>query len=214
LIPPTRTLAWIYLGLRRFDDATKQFETAMLLNRSIFGDGHTFTHSDAAALGACYGAMDRVTDAHQFLEGFLSAFDAKHQNSSGPASIAYVLCEFGLTLVREGRFAEAEDVLRRAKAQFDRNEIRPLGLRLRPPQRAISGLGQALAGQGKYAEAEPLVVQAFQELHANQRSIICDGPRIVREALDAVISLYRAWRKPEKVAEWQAKLTELPAVQP
>jgi hypothetical protein len=109
-------------------------------------------------------------------------------------------------LLHEARFAEAEEILRRALAQFDRNEIPPLGLRLHPPQRAMSGLGRALAAQGKFVEAEPLVVRAFQELRTNERKLIIGGAEKVREAHDAIIALYRAWGKPEKVVEWKAKL--------
>jgi hypothetical protein len=77
----------------------------------------------------------------------------------------------------------------------------------------VSGLGQALAGQGKFAEAEPLVVQAFEELKAKEHHIAGDGSGIVREALDAVIAVYRAWGKPEKLAEWRQKLSERPTPQ-
>jgi tetratricopeptide (TPR) repeat protein len=179
----------------------------------VHGEHHTITHLDLAALGACYGAANRVAEAHQILEAALRSYDAGSGNARGRSAIEPVRCEFGRTLLREGRFAEAEAVLRQTLAGYDRGELRPLNLRLNPRPRAVSGLGQALAGQGKFAEAETLVVQAFQELQANEQRIAGDRSGMLREALDAVIALYRAWGKPEKVAEWSAKLGELPGAQ-
>ena len=74
----------------------------------------------------------------------------------------------------------------------------------RPRGCAESGLAVALAGQGKFAEAEPLVVHAFEDLKANVSIYAGDAHRLVRDASDAVVALYVAWGKPDKVAAWKA----------
>jgi tetratricopeptide (TPR) repeat protein len=208
---PTHTMAWVYVGLGRYGEAAPQFEAAVRLGRSVLGEEHTITLVDLAALGACYCATNRVAAARQLLAAALASHDAKAVQSGANPPIAIVRGQYGLTLVREGRFAEAEAVLRQALAEYDRNELRPLNLRLQPRPRVASGLGQALAGQGRFAEAEPLVVQAFQELQANEARLAGDAASMVREALEAVLALYTAWGRPEKVIEWQAKRASPPA---
>jgi tetratricopeptide (TPR) repeat protein len=173
------------------------------------GEYHPITLVDLAGLGACYRATHRLADAHRVLAASIASFPATAGLESDKQPIEFVLCEFGLTLVQEARFAEAESTLRDALAHYDSTPPNPLGLRLRPRQRAVMGLGQALAGQGKFAEAEPMVVQAFDELSANKQRIAGDRSGIAREACEAVLAVYTAWGKPEKIVEWQTKLSEL-----
>ncbi|MGH7958690.1 MAG: protein kinase domain-containing protein, partial [Opitutaceae bacterium] len=199
-------LAWLYMGLGRHDDAAGKFEAA--LNPAKWTEGFSLTLVDVAALGACYRVTNRVAESREFLATKLASLEANRGSRELPPQIALVRCQLGLTLLRAGRFAEAETVLRRALAEYDHPKLRQLNLRMHPPQRAVSGLGQALAGQGKFADADPLLVKAFEELKANEHQIAGNAPAMVREAHDAVIALYTAWGKPEKVAEWQAKLGE------
>ena len=205
---PTHTLAWCYVGLRRSDDAAKLFEVVIPLYRKAFREDFPITLVDVAALGICYCATDRVADAHQYLAAALASVESKPGIGGINPHIAIVQCQFGLTLLREGRFVQAEAMLRQALKGYGNPDLKPLPLRLHPRQRALSGLGQALAGQGKFAEAEPLVVQGYQELQANENRIAGDRAGMIREALDAVVALYTAWGKPDKVAEWQAKRVE------
>jgi eukaryotic-like serine/threonine-protein kinase len=208
-LQPTRSLACIYRALRRWEESAKYFEAALRLSRTHLGERHIFVYVDLADLAACYSETDRVAEAHQCLGAVLAPFDTESKLDGAPPYIAHVICELGLTLIRESRFAEAEDMLRQAMAHYRRPGIRSLSLRMRPPQRAASGLARALAAQGKFSEAEPLVVQAFEDLRVNQRQLAGDQAGMVREALDAVIAVYDAWGKPEKVAEWRARVDEL-----
>jgi hypothetical protein len=81
--------------------------------------------------------------------------------------------------------------------------------RVRPRGRIISGLGQALAGQGKLAEAERLVVAGFSDLVAQRATLWGDPSWMLREALDAVVRFYHAAGKPDQAAEWERKKAEV-----
>ena len=61
-------------------------------------------------------------------------------------------------------------------------------------------LGEALSGQGKHAEAEPLLLEGFEKMAP-------PDPLAFRksEALDRIVTLYESWKKPEKAAEWRAR---------
>ena len=70
--------------------------------------------------------------------------------------------------------------------------------------------GGSLAGQAKYAEAEPLLRQGYEGLVQRQASMppILNAPRRVTESLERLVQLYDAWDKPDQAAEWKKKLAE------
>ena len=77
----------------------------------------------------------------------------------------------------------------------------------------MSQLGGSLLGQGRYAEAEPLVVPGYEGMKAREAKIPAPGKPRLAEAAVRVVRLYEAWGKPEQAAAWKAKLglTDLPA---
>lgn len=64
---------------------------------------------------------------------------------------------------------------------------------------AIGAEGAALAGQQKFAEAEPLLVQSHAILSEDPNAMSI----FVAESKDRLASLYAAWGKPEKAAEFR-----------
>jgi hypothetical protein len=74
-------------------------------------------------------------------------------------------------------------------------------------------LGGALLGQGKYEEAEPLIVEGYNGMGVRSAKIGAGGRFNLSEAAERVIRLYEAWGKPEEVREWWSKLglADLPA---
>ena len=71
--------------------------------------------------------------------------------------------------------------------------------------RAESLLGESLAGEKKYDEAEPLLLEGYNEMLARKDHI--DAPDLYHLNLGDqwVVELYRAWGKPDKAAEWKTK---------
>ena len=76
-----------------------------------------------------------------------------------------------------------------------------------------SQLGGSLLGQGRYAEAEPLVVGGYEGMKAREAKVPAPGKIYLTESGERVARLYRAWGKPDQAAEWAAKLglADLPA---
>jgi len=108
--------------------------------------------------------------------------------------------DLALTYLAQGKFAESEPLAREA-IESDRQK--------RPEdwQRffAESLLGASLAGQKKYAEAEPLLLTGYQGMDARKATIgVPDHYRLDR-ARDWLVQLYQAWGKPGKAAEWKKK---------
>jgi hypothetical protein len=67
-------------------------------------------------------------------------------------------------------------------------------------------LGASLAGQRKYAEAEPLLLVGYQGMLLRQASIAADDRPKLQEAGAWVVRLYHDWGKPEKATSWRENI--------
>ena len=101
----------------------------------------------------------------------------------------------GLILNKTGRAAQAEPILRQALA------IREKNLPKGHWQVAFTkgALGESLTQQQKYTEAEPLLIESYNDLKASQ------GEKNQRtdEARGWLVELYDAWEKPEMAARYR-----------
>jgi hypothetical protein len=77
----------------------------------------------------------------------------------------------------------------------------------------MSLLGGALLGQGRYAEAEPLIVPGYEGMKAHAMKIPPVAAPRLSQATEQVVRLYEAWGRPWQAAEWKSKLglADLPA---
>jgi len=63
-------------------------------------------------------------------------------------------------------------------------------------------LGTTRLQQKKYAEAEPLLLEAYAGLKQHELQSRAS------EAIERLVQLYEAWDKKDKAAEWRKKLEE------
>jgi hypothetical protein len=77
----------------------------------------------------------------------------------------------------------------------------------------MSLLGGSLLGQGRTAEAEPLVAQGYERMKARESRLPVPERSRLREAAERVIRLYEACGQLDQAAAWKAKLgmPDLPA---
>jgi hypothetical protein len=66
-------------------------------------------------------------------------------------------------------------------------------------------LGASLAGEKKYAEAEPLLLEGYQGMLDRKDRLGVPYLWQLDKAREWIIELYQGWRKPEKAAEWRTK---------
>jgi hypothetical protein len=70
-------------------------------------------------------------------------------------------------------------------------------------------LGEALLGQKKYADAEPLLLKGYEGLKQRQDRIPSPFTQVrPREALQRLVRLYEATSQPDKAGQWRKKLEE------
>jgi tetratricopeptide (TPR) repeat protein len=144
-------------------------------------------------------AEDVLRDA---LEQTRAQFGPDDPRAAGP------LGSLGAVLVQQGKWSAAEPLVREALAIREKTQ---------PDDwltfNARSVLGGCLLGQEKCAEAEPLILAGYEGMKAREAKIPPPGKPNLSDAADRVVKLYEAWGKPEKAAEWRAKL-EKPADEP
>ena len=116
-------------------------------------------------------------------------------------SVSEALGSLGVCLLKQGKFAEAEPVLRRSLA------IRETKL---PDDwstfNAMSMLGGSLLGQKRYIEAEPVLVRGYDGMKDRESKIPSQNKIRPPEAAERIVALYDAWGKPAEAAAWRAKL--------
>jgi hypothetical protein len=113
-----------------------------------------------------------------------------------------VTCEADLALayVSQGKFAEAEPVARET-LEAEKKVLPDDWQRYRD----ASLLGESLAGEKKYAEAEPLLLEGYQGMLDRQDRIAVPDRYNLDLGHQWLIQLYQAWGKPDKAAEWKNK---------
>jgi tetratricopeptide (TPR) repeat protein len=215
-VPIARTLGRTYFQLGRYNEAVGLLETSALTERSPWRPlwrpvQRAFLFIDFAYLGDAYRKLGRVSESRRILElGLALKFNSAKVHDPAQAARAAVRGELGFTVMAEGKFSEAETLFRHALKEYDAepSAVNRWDLH-RPRARIVIGLGQALAGQGKFAEAEPVVTEGISTLMADRKTLRGDPTLKVREALEAVVQVYRAAGKPEKAAEWEVRREEL-----
>src|SRR5262249_1177881 len=117
--------------------------------------------------------------------------------------MATILEKLGALLMRKRNYADAEPVLSEAVIILSDR----FGNEHRRSANVQSILGECDAQLGRYTQAERLLLDSFAILRKNRRS---DGDlRSLQEAGARIVSLYRAWGKDDRAADWEDTLQDL-----
>jgi tetratricopeptide (TPR) repeat protein len=196
------TVACTYEALGQQAEALALFREALQLvtDRRSPTDAITLRHM--CRLGEAYVDAGRLADAHGLLEQTLNLRRATPEAEY--PDVAVMLAELGRALLRDDNFVDAEPRLREALAIQEKK---------RPDEwqrcHTQSLLGAALAGQRKYAEAEPLLLDGYQGLTEHEENMSAWDRRFVRQALDRLVQFYTDWAQPDKAVAWKQRLDDL-----
>jgi len=106
-------------------------------------------------------------------------------------------------LLANGKCAEAEPLARACLAIREKqipDDWRTFNAR--------SLLGGSLLGQKKHAEAEPLLLAAYEGMKQREARIPTNGRPRLKETLQRLVQLYETTDRPDQAAEWKQKLVE------
>jgi hypothetical protein len=120
---------------------------------------------------------------------------AREELPGGSPRLGVVLVNAGTSLLNVKAYAEAEPLLRESLAIREKQ-----GADSWETHHARSQLGAALLGQGKHADAEPLLVAAYQGMKR-----AATNPK---QTLERLVLLYGAWGKPGEAARWRKTLQD------
>ena len=189
----------------RLDRCVPLFEHVIKTQEAKLGAAHPDTLASIHYLATAFELRGRWPEAERLRRDLL----ARRRTTSRPDDplLAIDLAQLALDLLKESKWADAETMLR---------ECLTIRARAIPDDwshfNTQSALGEAVMRQGRYAEAEPLVVQGYEGLNARKGVLPpAARPRLI-EAGDRLLRLYEAWGKPAKTRQWKAKLglAELP----
>ena len=139
-------------------------------------------------------AQGSFLEATAFSLGVVAA-DVGESVSADYTAIGASLVQRADELMREGRFAEAEPLLYACLAT--RQKSLPAGHW--SIAEAQSLLGAAKVGQGMFAQAEPVLLNAYKDIADNPQA----PRRVADEARARVVSLYDSWGKADEAEAWR-----------
>ena len=118
------------------------------------------------------------------------------------AEYAVELSSLGRNLMQQKKYADAEPLLRDCLTVREKKAANTWAVPY-----TSSLIGECLTGRRKYADAEPLLLAAYDGM----KKYAADIPPDLRsertaDVVNRVVELYAVWGKPEKAAEWRAKV--------
>jgi len=206
-IASTLILARIYVLEHRLAQAHALTGPAIQLARNLALESNPFLIWHLGSLGWHYleqGDLDRAgTLCDLALEG------VRRKPDSNPIAIPRVLAQAGAVRLAQRRYPEAEELLREASRRTEK--LWPGSAQLFYVRDL---LGESLADQARYAEAEPLLLEGCQGLRRCHRSMLpyLDPARRVSESLQRLVRFYEAWGKSSQAAEWKQQLANFQGI--
>jgi eukaryotic-like serine/threonine-protein kinase len=127
---------------------------------------------------------------------------ARRRRALGSESTVTIdaVADLALAYLSEGKFTESEPLAREA-VEFHRKKQPDDWQRFR----AEGLMGASLAGQKKYAEGEPLLLEGYEGMIARKDRIAVQNWYHLTCTHESIVQLYEAWGKPEKAADWRKK---------
>jgi eukaryotic-like serine/threonine-protein kinase len=199
-------LATNYAVAGRVSEGIALHQSTLKLQEAKLGPDHPDTLIGRMSLAWAYDEAGRLSEAITLHESTLKLQEAK-LGLDHPHTLWTRVC-LASNYGSLGRWADAEPLLRETLAI--REKATPDDWWRYD---ASSLLGEALLGQGRYAEAEPLIVAGYEGMKAREARIPVPERSRLREAAERIVRLFEAWNKPDQATEWKAKLgmRDLPA---
>ena len=206
---PSTILTIVELGAN-YLDAGRIEEALPLLEEAYCASKKSLTHAwvgDSVLAG--YVKAEKSEQAVVLASELLSdARSTLHENS---AKLSDKLLGLGKSLLKVKAFDKAEGYFRESLAIREKlmpGDWRTCAAKLK--------LGEALLGQQKYEEAEPLLQEVYDQLKKREKEIpdpVSFASSLI-ESIDRIVQLYDSANKPDDVKKWQAVRAEYPDVTP
>jgi tetratricopeptide (TPR) repeat protein len=194
-------LASLYHARGRYDEAEPLFREALTGARRKLGLSHPDTQNYINNLSDLYSKQGKPERGEPLLRE-LATYHREHQ---GPDSSTYArqLARLVLNQLEQKNGADAEALARECLAI--RQKMEPDAW---TTFNVESMLGEALLGQKRYAEAEPLLLEGYRGMKEREAKIDKSSKDRLTEALQRLVGLYEATGKKDEAAKWRKKVEE------
>ena len=189
-------LAVAKVGLKKLDEAESLLTDALRMQSKRLGEGHPKTLMCMGNLAFVQEDQGKLEDAEKTYRRLI---DLRRKNKLADQAVWGEMNNYAMLLQRLGRADEGRD----------------LYLELLPPSEANlpadhymtaifrNNFGDCLIDLRDFEKAEEALVQS----HAVIEAFFEAGTRAGDKSLGRLARLYEAWNKPEKAAEFRAKIT-------
>jgi tetratricopeptide (TPR) repeat protein len=193
-------LAVLYRDQHKYEQAELLYKRFLEISRRVLGEEHPDRLSGMNNLATLYRDEGKYAQAEPL---FTAVLEARRRvlGSEHPDTLTS-MNNLALLYINQRRYVEAESLVRAALNAIERTTPNDW-----VKYNDQSLLGTSLAGQKKYAEAEPLLLSGYQGM-AQRESTIPAALRTIKleQARKSIVQLYQNWDKPGKAAEWRKKL--------
>jgi tetratricopeptide (TPR) repeat protein/predicted Ser/Thr protein kinase len=192
-------LGLLYRSEGKYAEAERILIKTLEIRRRVLGADHPDTIKSMNSLASLYRSEGKSAEAETLLTSVLEA----RRHVLGPAhpDTTSVMTLLGEVRLQQKKYVEAEVLLREA-----RNNNEKAAVDSWERYWSLNLLGASLAGQGQYAEAEPLLVSGYQGMIQREATIPLEERLVVSQAGERIVQFYENWQKAEKAAEWREKL--------
>jgi hypothetical protein len=112
----------------------------------------------------------------------------------------------GRVRLLQHKYAAAETTLRAALMDYEKNAPDAW-----ERYNCHSLIGESLAGQKKFVEAEPLLLSGYDGMVQRKATMAVPDRGDLAESGARIIKMYQDWGQLEKAADWRRKLVQPPA---
>ena len=200
-------LGWLYYLQGKYVKAEPLLTKVLQTWQRVLGEEHPNTVASMRNLAVLYRDEGKYVQAESLFAKVLE-IEPRVLGPAHPRTLAH-MNDLALLYLKTGQYAQAERLLRdalpRHKAAnsptWDRYYCESL-------------LGGSLAGQRKYPEAEPLLVAGYERMRERANTLPPCNRLQLEQAGKWIVQLYQDWGKPDKAAEWRARISlTLPTTQ-
>jgi non-specific serine/threonine protein kinase/serine/threonine-protein kinase len=193
-----KNLARDYAEESKNSPAEALFAQTLEIDRRVLGPESRVTLGTLSDATFMYQQEGKYAMAEKYAAEVLAAW--RHHLGPESAVTTQAAADLAMAYLSQGKFTESEPLAREATAFYRKNKPDEW-LRFR----AESLLGASLAGQKKYAPAEPLLLEGYKGMVARKDRMAVPDRYHMERAREWIVRIYQAWDKPEKAAEWKSK---------
>ena len=176
----------LYLDNKQYSKALTTLKAVLELKKAKLPPHDASIIVTMGNVAVCCSRMEQYQEAADLYRRVVEA--KRKREPPNPVSLVSKLAGLATCLVKLGKFEEAESAARES-VTIRQKEMPDHWLLFN----SKSLFGTSLAGQKKYAEAEPLLLEGYAGIKSRREQVPANALFRIAEALQRIIDLYDAW---------------------